>query len=72
MIIEEIKKIENKTRLEMEEIKDMTWKALEEFKIQPSSQFYYIIVINSTRFKISVSFVNVHRFIKIYIYIYKI
>ena len=27
-------------------------------------------MINSTRFKISVSFINVHRFINIYIYIY--
>ena len=33
--------------------------------------FFYITVTNSTRFKISVSFVSVHRFIKIYIYIYK-
>ena len=38
---------------------------------QPSSIFYYIIVINSTRFKICVSSVNVHRFINIYIYIKK-
>ena len=38
MIIEEIKKIENKTRLKMEGIKDMTWKALEGFKILKKKQ----------------------------------
>ena len=28
------------------------------------------VKLNSARFKISVSFVNIHRFINIYIYIY--
>ena len=35
--------------------------------LQPSSQFYYVIVIKLTRFKVSISLVNVHQFINIYI-----
>ena len=38
MIIEEIKKIENNTRLQIEEIKGMTRKALEEFKTEKTDK----------------------------------
>ena len=36
--------------------------------LQPSTQFYYVIVMNLTRFKASVvSYVNVYQLITIYI-----